>query len=316
MNLPVLNKLELNQCNYITFSKALLDYDIAITENEPYYFSKMVALNLPSYKNPDFYIDLTSVGISPDNINGPNYFLPKAIQYYLENIIRQNTETEHCTELAFYKLLNKCGMNYSDIHQSIVFINNINTENFTYVENNNGWGEIVMQIPNDSKLVNKSFKSVKVDDFILADIINGNTDGIFDNNSEKSFDFTNPDAKSVIDFDAITYDETTKAEFDFNCLLVFYKDKYGIDKLHGINFLNTYENKITEWILPKLTQMSNDARSMGYLFKMNVKTVNNEASLIMINEYNNAAHWNTYFDTFTKFNSFLELHKNNLKLIP
>lgn len=315
MNLPILNKFELNQCNYVTFSKSLLDYDIAITEKTEYYFSKMVAMNLPAYKNPDFYIDLSSVGISNDNPNGPNYFVPKGFQFYLENILRQKTDTEHVTELAFYKFLHKCGMSYMDIRDSIVFINNINTENFTYVENNNGWGEIVMQIPNDSKKLINSFKSVEIDDIIIADVLNNNTDGLFDNTSEKSFDFSDNDSKKVIDFAGVSYDANVQAEFDFNVLLVFYKDKTGIEKLHGVNFLNTYENQITEWKLPKLSQISNDARSMGYLFKMNAKTVNNEASLIMINEHNNAAHWNTYFDTFTKLNSFLEAHKNNLNII-
>lgn len=314
MNLPEFNTLLDNQSTYITFSKALLDYDIAINNKTEYYFSKMVALNLPSYKNPDFYIDLSSIGISQDNIKGPNYMIPKGFQYYMENIIRQVTNTEYITELAFYKFLNKCGLSYDDIQKSIVFINGINTENFTYVENNNGWGEIVMQIPNNSKSLNKAFKSVDINDLIIADINNGNGTGLFDDTNEKSFVFNNdPKAKDVIDFDNITYNETENTSFDFNVLLVFYKDKDGIEKLHGINFINNFENKITEWILPKYTQKTNDARSIGYIFKLNIKTVNNEASLIMIEEQNSGpAHWETYFTTINKFNEFLELHKNNL----
>ena len=314
MNLPEFNTLLNNQSTYITFSKALLDYDIAINNNTEYYFSKMVALNLPNYSNPEFYLDLSSIGISQDNINGPNHMIPKGFQYYLENIIRQNTNTEYITELAFYKFLNKCGLSYENIHNSIVFINEINTENFTYVENNNGWGEIVMQIPNNSKSLNKVFKNVEIDDIILADTINNNSNGLFDNSNEKSFIFNNDIlAKQVIDFDNISYNDIENNSFDFNCLLIFYKDRNGINKLHGINFINSFENKITEWILPKFTQVTNDARNIGYLFKLNIKTVNNEASLIMIEEQNSGpAHWNTYFTTMNKFNEFLELHKNNL----
>lgn len=306
MNLPIFNQLLPNQSTYITFSKSLLDYDIAINENTEYYFSKMVAINLPNYKNPDFFLDLNSMGES--NVN-PNYIIPKGLQYYMENIIRQKTDTENITELAFYKFLNKCGLSYTEIHDSIVFMNKINTENFTKVEHNNGWGEVVMSIPNKSLVLNKVFKSVDIDDIVLADLVNNNDDGLFDDNlQQKGFDFTIPNSKQVIDFQNITYDEITNNEFDFNCILVFYVDKYGIEKLHGINFINNFENKITEWLLPRYTQKTNDARSIGYIFKMNVKTVNNEASLIQIeNHQMGAEHWNTYFGIFSKFNEFLEL---------
>lgn len=312
MNLPEFNTLLQDQSTYITFSKALLDYDIAINNNTEYYFSKMVAINIPNYSKPDFYLDLTSIGISQDNINGPNHIIPKGLQYYMENIIRQSTNTEYITELSFYKFLNKCGLSYDDIQNSLVFINEINTENFTHVENNNGWGEVVMQIPNDSKLVNKSFKSVDINDIVIADVNNGNHTGLFDDTNEKSFVFNHDvKAKNVLDFENITYNDTENNSFDFNCILVFYKDSFGINKLHGINFINPFENKITEWVLPKFTQKTNDARSIGYIFKMNIKTVNNEASLIMVEEQNSGpAHWNTYFDTMNKFNEFLELHKN------
>ena len=91
MNLPIFHPLLQNQSTYITFSKALLDFDNAIANEKEYYFSKMVAINLPDYKNPDFFIDLNSVDITTDN---PNTTLPKGMQYYMENIIRQNTGTE------------------------------------------------------------------------------------------------------------------------------------------------------------------------------------------------------------------------------
>ena len=314
MNLPEFNKLQENQSTYITFSKALLDYDYAINNSKEYYFSKMVAINLPPYLNPDFFIDLTSVGISNNNPNGPNYFIPKGFQYYMENIIRQNTNTEYITELAFYKFLNKCGISYDKIFDEIiVFVNEINTENFTKVENNNGWGEIVMQIPNNSKQLIKAFKNVEINDLILADITNGNDTGLFDNKGEKSFSFSEPLAKRVLDFDNITYNEVDKNTFNFNAILVFYKDSYGINKLHGINFIAPFENKVTQWVMPVNQQKTNSATSIGYLFKMNVKTVNNEASLIMIEEQNSGpAHWETYFSTMNKFNEFLELHKTKL----
>lgn len=314
MKLPIFNELLNNQSTYITFSKSLLDYDIANNENSEYYFSRMVALNLPNYKNPDFFLDLSSLGETNQN---PNYVIPKGLQYYMENIIRQKTDTQNIVELAFYKFLNKCGLNYYDIRESIVFSNKINTENFTYVENNNGWGQIVMSIPNDSKYLIKTFKTTNIEDIILADLVNNNTDGLFDDNlPQKGFDFSDPSSKMVLDFDNFTYNDNTDYQFDFNCILVFYKDKYGIEKLHGINFINNFQNKITEWLLPRYTQKTNDARSIGYIFKMNVKTVNNEASLIQIeNHQMGAEHWNTYFGVFTNFNTYLESHKQTQESI-
>lgn len=315
MKLPIFNELLPNQSTYITFSKSLLDYDIANNENTEYYFSRMVAMNLPDYKNPDFFLDLNSMGES--NVN-PNYVVPKGMQYYMENIIRQKTNQQNITELAFYKFLNKCGISYNDIQDSIVFMNKVNTENFTYVENNNGWGEIVMSIPNNSQKINKAFLTTDIENIVLADLINNNTDGLFDDNlSQKGFDFTIPKSKQVLDFNNITYDEVDINEFKFNCILVFYKDKYGIEKLHGINFINNFENKVTEWLLPRYTQKTNDARSIGYIFKMNVKTVNNEASLIQIeNHQMGPEHWNTFFGIFSKFNSYLELNKNTSETLP
>lgn len=42
----------------------------------------------------------------------------------------------------FYKFLNKCGLSYDEIHNSITLIIFIHLI-FVKTENNNGWGEIV-----------------------------------------------------------------------------------------------------------------------------------------------------------------------------
>lgn len=310
MYLPVFNKLESNQSTYITFSRALLDLDIAIVNDSEYYFSKMVAFNLPEYKVNGFSVplkDIQDMSLDPKNIDGPNLFIPQILANYVENIIR-NSDNPNISELALYKMLNKCGLSFEEIKERTVFVNQINTENFTKTEYNNGWGEIVMQIPNDSRKVNIPYKNVDIPNIILADVANDNDTGIFDAGLEKQFDFST--IRQVIDFDNITYDENTLSEFDFNCILVFYKDRDGVDKLHGINFVNNYINNKTEFILPKYTQRNNDGRSVGYLFKMNVKTCNNPASILQIQKINNsdAGHWSTYFTTLNKFNEFLEKH--------
>lgn len=306
MNLPIFETLLNNQSTYITFSKSLLDFDKAIDNKTQYYFSKMVALNLPNYENPNFYLNLSSVGITSDN---PNTVIPKGMQYYMENLIRQNTDNnQNITELAFYKFLNKCGITYDKIHESITFVNKIMTSNFINTENNNGWGEIIAVIPNNCLKLTKVFK-----DSIIPNIITTNENDIcLYDNSSKEFLFTNPLSKKIIDFDNLIFENhlinstnTTIHTFDFNCLLIFYKDSYGVDKLHGINFINPFENKITYFDLPKYTQKTNDSRSVGYQFKMNMKTVNNEATKIIVEEYNDGF-WTTHLQTLSLLNTFLE----------
>ena len=304
MKLPIFNPLLLDSSSYLCFSKSLLDLDIANNNGTPYFFSKLVALKLPDYKNPDFFIDLSSMGVITDN---PNTVIPKGMQFYMENIIRQKVGTENVTELAFYKYLNKCGLTYDKIHDSITFINSIATSNFVTIENNNGWGEVVGVIPNKCAKLTKVYKTVDIPNIIPSDPDN-NFDGLFDNGN-KEFLFTDPKSKQIIDFDNLIYDTSILNEsFDFNVLLVYYRDSLGIDKLHGINFINPFENKITYFDLPLFTQKNNNGKSVGYQFKFNLKTCNNEASKIIVQDYNSdGTHWNTYFETLTKLNSFLEL---------
>jgi len=315
MNLPIFHPLLDNQSTYITFSKSLLDFDKAVNNGTEYYFSKMVALNLPNYEVPDFSLDLFVVNSDPSTLSdNPNTVIPKGMQYYMENIIRQNTGgNQNITELAFYKFLNKCGLTYQQIHDSITFVNKIMTSNFITIENNNGWGEIVGIVPNNSAKLTTVFKNSVIDDIITTN----DTDlGIYDNGN-KEFLFTDVLAKKVLDFDNLIFETIptdTIHTFDFNCLLVFYRDIDGIDKLHGINFINPFENKITYFELPKYTQKTNDSRSIGYQFKMNMKTVNNEASKIIVEEYNDGF-WTTHFETLSRLNSFLELQMQTTTLI-
>lgn len=307
MLLPIFHPLLSDSSTYLTFSKSLLDLDRAKQNNTPYFYSKMVALNLPEYKTPDFFIDLNSVGVVTDN---PNTTIPKGMQFYMENIIRQSTGTENITELAFYKFLHYCGISYNDIQSRITFINKIATSNFTTVENNNGWAEIVGIIPNRCYKLTPAFKNIDIADIITSTPENNSDTCIFDNGNKEFLFNQDVKQKQVIDFENVINDEEILEEsFDFNVLLYFYRDVDGIDKLHGINFINPFEDKITQFVLPKFTQKTNDARSIGYQFKLNLKTVNNEATKIIVEEYNNSpAHWNTYNQTLSTLNSFLVLN--------
>lgn len=311
MNLPIFNPLLTDSSTYITFSKGILDFDYAVTNNKPYYFSKMVAMNLPIYENPSFYIDLSSINIVEKS---PNTVIPKGLSNYMENIINNYSEKlphyDNITELAFYKFLNKCGLSYNTIFNSITYINKIMTSNFVKTENNNGWGEIVCVVPNNARktIINKK----RLDNFpsiIVTNTPNNSDDALYDN-GDKQYLFSD-ESKNVIDFSNITYDNsTTNDSFDFNIILVYYTDHTGIDKLHGINFINPFVNKITHFELPVYSKKYNDSRSIGYQFKLNIKTVNNEASRILVEEYNDGF-WTTHFDTLSRLNTFLD--KQNIK---
>lgn len=304
MNLPLINSLNLDgQSTYITFTKALVDFDKAITYGTPYVFSKMVALNLPEWKNPDFFIDLSSMGVTSTS---PNDVLPKLIQFYVENIIRQRTDVdnldlEKITEIAFWKALNKCGLSFPDIKKTVTFVNNILLSNFVNDDYNNGWGEIICQIPNKCQKLNLNWKT-NVD---IPNKISGKfNDGLFDN-GDNEFLFPT-ESKDTIDFNNLSYDETIQQKFKFNALLLFYTDSTGIHKLHGINFIHNFDNKVTYWDLPTFEQVTNNALSIGYQFKFNLKTCNNEASKLYVHNDLIQIIYETFGETLGTLNTFLK----------
>jgi hypothetical protein len=305
MNLPTIHQLRDNQSTYITFSKALTDFDRAIALNSSFYFTKMVALNLPVWVNPDFFINLSTVNIGSTN---PNLVVPKTIQYYLENILRQDigvneTTIEECVEIAFWKMLNKMGLSNSDIRSRIVFSNDLMLSNYVKIKNNHGWGEIIGQVPNKCNLLTPAWKPLSN----IANIVQAiNTDLCLFDNDLKQFLFSN-DFKQVIDFENCQYDEVTVQDFNFNTLLLFYKDDKNVHKLHGINFIYPFENKVSSWDLPKFTHFTNEVRTIGYQFKFNIKTCNNEASLIQIYENQEHCVWRLFDETLGKLNSFLDV---------
>lgn len=304
MNLPLINSLNLDgQSTYITFTKALVDFDKAITYGTSYVFSKMVALNLPEWKNPDFFIDLSSMGITSTS---PNDVLPKLIQYYTENIIRQRNSNdsidfEKIAEIAFWKSLNKCGLSYPDIKDCVTFTNDIVISNFVNDDNNNGWGEIICQIPNKCKKLNMNWKT-NVD--IPNKIFGQFSDGLYDN-GDREFIFST-EAKDTIDFNNVTYDEIIQQKFKFNTILLFYIDSTGLHKLHGINFIHNFDNKVTYWNLPTFEQITNSALSIGYQFKFNMKTCNNEASKTYIHNDMTQLIYETFGETLGSLNTFLK----------
>ncbi len=330
MNLPILNKLSEEESTYITFSKALLDLDEANTNGTEFYFSKVVAMRLPNWKRPEFYSNLSDKSNDfPKEDSNPNVVIPKMIQHYMENIIRQpliefndkNEPIHEITELAFYKMLNSLGMSHSDIVKSITFCNDIVTSNFTKIENNNGWGEIICQIPNKCRLFIPTFREIPnikdiiscndVENFGKPEDKNGNKDTeqipFYDEKGTAVYYMNG--FKSVLDITNSSFNDTIKGSFDFNVLLLFYRDKIGIDKLHGINFIFPFESSGTgsEWKQTIFTQKTNEVRSIGYQFIFNLKTCNNEASKTKVYEQNDSSMWwNGFEKTLSGLNSFLE----------
>lgn len=315
MNLPNLHQLQNDQSTYIQFSKALLDFDKAISNNEVCYFSRMVCLNLPNWESNTFFNDLSnleiSVGDEPDvsipNSN-PNIAMPKLIQYYMENIIRQsigkNDEIiDKVTEIAFWKTLSVLGLSDADIRNTVTFANQIVISNFVDTENNNGWAEIVTQIPNKCKLLTPAWKTLDN----VADLVQCTNDdtSMFDN-GYKQFIFSD-DQKKVLDFDNFVFDDVTESSFDFNTILLFYVDASGVEKLHGINFIYPFENKLTYWDIEKFTQKTNKIATIGYQYKFNMKSCNNEATKLYVYELQEHMALQQFSKTLTRLDNFLEL---------
>lgn len=323
MNLPIISQLKNNESTYITLSRALLDLDKSLMHATQYYFSKVVAINLPDWKNPDFYKTLSDIGISSDN---PNLVIPKLIQHYTENIIRQDIQTPHIAELAFYKTLNYLGLNEQQIQNAIVFCNDIVTSNFIETENNNGWGTIVCQIPNMCREFLPILKPLDLPETYTdlneydISVSDANEQQALYDNGERQFVFS--EINKVLDFDNLIYTDTESSSFEFNALLLFYRDIDGVDKLHGINFIYPYENKVTHWEPIRFNQKTNIGTSIGYQFVFNIKTCNNEVSKNSVYVHNEQAlWWNGFEKTLTGLNSFLEsrirdLSKDKLSFIP
>lgn len=311
MNLPVLTELNNNQSTYITFTKSLFDFDKAITNNEVCFFSKAIALKLPNWSNSEpnsIFIDLVSElpEIDLPATTNPNIIFPKMIQYYMENIIRQdisidNNDVEEIAELAFWKMLNKMGLDSQHTKETLTFFNSVMLSNFVKTENNNGWAEIIVQIPNKCKKLTPVWKNISN---IKSVVETEDTDVALYDNGNKQFLFSS-DFMKVIDFDNSLFEEVN-GEFDFNVILLYYKDASGVDKLHGINFIYPFENKLTYWDLTKFTQKTNTQNTIGYQFKFNQKTCNNEATQLFVYEYQEHLFYNNFSTIISGLNSFLE----------
>lgn len=316
MNLPIFNELQNSESTYITFSHSYVDMDSAIANGTEFYYSKVVALKLPDWQVGAFYTDdLKTIGTDSALLStSPNMILPKVLQYYTENIIRQDIDAPHITELAFWKTLKFLGI--ENPTETVCFVNDVINSNFVKTESNNGWNEVICQIPNlCRKLKTVATKEVEINSIIQT---NDKDSALYDNGN-KQFLFDTA-TKKVLDFPNFVFDSKEKSSFEFNTLLLFYRDKDGIDKLHGINFIYPFENKVTFWRQNNLIQKTNVTNSIGYQFIFNMKTCNNEASLEKINILNeNLMWWNGFEKTMTSLNSFLEdkiREKNNIEPIP
>jgi hypothetical protein len=316
-NLPVINPLRTDTSTYITFTKALSDFDRADSEGTEYYFSKMVALKLPDYKYPEFFLDLDSIGVISNN---PNTLIPKLFQYYLENIFRQEVLTstgspvEEIAEIAFWKSLSymaKDRVDDWDTRSTFVFENKIVISNFISDNTSSAcWVDLIGQIPNKCGQLIAAFRDIDM----VNSVQTFNDDVcLVDDESSKQFIFT-PRDKKVIDFDNLQFNTQDEGSFEFNVLLLYYKDKFGIDKLHGINFIFPFDNKATYWEQTSLMQHTNVIRSMGYQFRFTLKTCWNEASLVKVYEEQSQTFYSLFGRVLGDLDSFLEdkMHNKNI----
>lgn len=341
MNLPSLNDIQTSRSTYYTLSKANKDFDKSTIENTKYYFTKMVALRLPVWSSETMFFDW-SIYDSENNPNGnlryypstapipelstpnnmnPNKVIARCFQYYMENIIRHTNisnsgaNIEQIGELAFWKTLKLMGLTESYIHSGdcVKFMNRINVSNFYNVSNNHGWAEIVAAIPNKCKHLNMNVNGVWKTIIDVDDVVNAQYDDacLYDN-GDLSFNFV--DFKKVLDFDFIdiannshnVFDEVNVVDFDFNVLLLFYTDASGVEKLHGINFINGFvQNTISNYEMNNYNHKSNEIQTFGYTFRFNMKSNNNQATISEVYDAQEGSFYNEFGETLGKLNSFL-----------
>lgn len=355
MNLPKFSPIQTVpvRSTYYTFSKALKDFDKSVVEDSPYYFTKMVALNLPAWNNnpgSNLFFEFRKTTSTPsgdldcytevapdllediDDYINPNLVIPKMFQYYMENIMRQTninedqSVQERITEIAFWKTLNKLGLNTDHIYglnqtpSIVTFINHVNISNFINVSNNNGWCELIGSIPNNSELLTINQNSweelTDVDSLILADI--NNDTAIYDNDNN-GFGFDMQNLKKVLNFDYIyqnNFDSDTQSSFDFNTLLLFYKDSTGLEKLHGISFIFPFTGTEVDGISQQtLHHETNKIQAFGYSFKFLMKSNNNTPTVTEVYNQNEGTFFDSFEEVMGSFNSFLELQIQQGKII-
>lgn len=311
INLPTFNSIKENESTYYTFSKALLDLDKSIANNTEYYFSKAVAISLPDWKAGEFFkneqINIDTV--TDSSTNNPQAVIPNYFARYLENIIRQDIHNPRITEIAFWKTLEvllQKKLTIPEIQKKhIKVINNVVISDFYELKNNNGWGKIIVQIPNTTKGLAFEQRQETIETVQSTD---EDQLGLYDN-SFRQFEFNNV---STIDFTSVREQPRTEP-IEFNAILLFYKDSEGIDKLHGINFVYPWVLKGTEY---RQTPLLLNNNSIGYQFIFNVKTCNNEATIERVLENNEHMNWwNGFETTFNKLNTLLELKINESRII-
>jgi hypothetical protein len=127
--------------------------------------------------------------------------------------------------------------------------------------------------------------------------------------------------KKVLNFDNISksgFDFDKQSTFNFNTLLIFYKDQTGFDKLHGINFIFPFVRDVLNtsvWKQQTFHHNTNMIQTFGYSFKFNMKSVNNDATKSEVYSQNEGTFWQALEDVMGNFNSFLELQKKQGKII-
>jgi len=357
MNLPTFTDLNTNpaRSTYYTFSKAFFDLDKAISNEKVWHFSKFVGLNLPlwalnsiffkfrkstsnpagnivhyyeSSGNPFPELDNTPA-TSPNYVN-PNMVLPRLLEYYVENIIRQtnvcpssSTQGEQIAELAFWKLLHLIGMTDDNIDSAITYVADISTISFTEISNNHGWAEIMAGIPAKAPktvITDVCWDTLSdINNTIAADTTNDHA--IYDN-SPFGFNMTatNQNYKRVLNFANVeeNKDFVTVSNMKVNTLLLFYTDESGKHKLHGVDFIYPFEDLGggTGWKQETISFNTNTLNNFGYSFRFNMKSCTNQGTKDEIYEINEGTFYDVFCKCISDFDSFLEKQKQEGKYIP
>lgn len=275
----------------------------------------------------------------------PNKVIPKLLSTYFENMCRTEIGTFVRSLgdgdddkkrfkiftiylLKFLELLFKtnAGKASVDTHDNSIkkiedtiyrYIGRFMTQSFIDLNPNNGWQEVIAEIPNNAGYLDLPTMKTKLittypNGEVTSTIPNEYKDNSIYDTGDFKFNLTNPVYLNFSDYGEIyKYDKKNEyiKDMRFNVILTFFYDTYsGCHIPHGIYFPSGWvETSLNSgiWELPSYKFTTNTTNSFGYTFKFNTRINASPANRTMILQNQENSFYNTFHTTLNNLNDFL-----------
>ena len=199
------------------------------------------------------------------------------------------------------------------------YIGRFMTQSFIDLSPNNGWQEVIAEIPNRAGYLKVSnMKANLLVSYNQGEMASTIPDKYKDNSIYDTGDFKfNLDHPIYLDLRADSlYDHDEMVDLRFNTILTFFYDEYSDCFIpHGIYFPSGWvEQGLNSgiWELPSYKFTTNTSNSFGYTFKFNtrINATENGRTMVLHNQEN--TFYNTFHTTLSNLNNFLVRKINQL----